>query len=206
MTEGTVAESDAAEPAVAEPTVAEPAVAEPTDGEAQAPARSRRSRATTGLAAASAVLLLALVALLVLTALSLGKASDAKNEQAAARDATNAATKDVPIFGSYGYATIDADQKAAESVFVPKLRANYEKLIAPRLQTLKQKKVIVKVVVQQAQAVQVINSNNVQVLTFFIQTTTSPTSTSPNVVPSAYAISMQKINGAWLVAAVNPAS
>jgi hypothetical protein len=191
---------------VSAPEVVAADVPEPDVWAPRAPGASRTSRTSALLIALSALLLLGLVTLLVFIALALSRASAADTRAAETRDATNAAVRDLPMFASYGYATIAADQKRAEAVFVPSLRSNYEKLFNPILQTLQQSKVIVTVVVQEAQAINVVKDDKVQVLVFFTQTTSSPTATSPTIKPFAYAMSMQKVKGTWLVAAVNATS
>ncbi|MDR7255574.1 Mce-associated membrane protein [Nocardioides sp. BE266] len=119
-------------------------------------------------------------------------------DDSAARAAQVAAESAVVPVLSYDYQHLDEDQKAATSLMTGKYKAEYDKLFAvlqenaPQTQT----KVIADVV---ASGIVRAAADRVQVLVFVDRPTTNKLSAEPTVYKDQVTLSMQLVDGEWLV-------
>ena len=125
-----------------------------------------------------------------------GDASD--GDQSPARDAQVAAERAVVPVLSYDYEHLDADQKAAQALMTGKYREEYDKLFtvlednAPETRTKVTASVIASGIVRAT-------DDRVQVLVFVDRPTTNKLSAEPVVYKDQVTLSMQLVDGEWLV-------
>ena len=125
-------------------------------------------------------------------------AGDDGGEDSAARQAQVAAERAVVPVLSYDYEHLDDDQKAAQALMTGKYRSEYDKLFAvleenaPQTQT----KVTASVV---ASGIVRATDDRVQVLVFVDRPTTNKLSAEPVVYKDQVTLSMQLVDGTWLV-------
>lgn len=190
-------EDETAEPA-------EPAVPESNAASSSAPAPvtasggqagGRTTRTVPGWLLAG----LALVAAgLVVATAWMWFAGDAGGDDSAARDAQVAAERAVVPVLSYDYQSLEADQKAAQAMMTGNYRKQYDKLFtvlqenAPQTQT----KVTATVV---ASGIVRASADRVRVLVFVDRPTTNKLSAEPTVYKDQVTLSMQLVDGEWLV-------
>jgi Mce-associated membrane protein len=176
-----------ADDAPAEPMVEEDAPAPVTR------AAAARRDVPTWLLAGLGVLAAGLVAAVVWT-WTAGEEGDAS----AARDAQVAAERAVVPVLSYDYEHLDADQDAATALMTGRYKSEYDKLFAvlednaPRTQTRVTAEVIASGIVRAA-------DDRVQVLVFVDRPTTNKLSAEPTVYKDQVTVSMQRVDGRWLV-------
>ena len=119
-------------------------------------------------------------------------------EDSAARQAQVAAERAVVPVLSYDYEHLDEDQKAAQALMTGSYRSEYDKLFAvleenaPQTQT----KVTASVV---ASGIVRATADRVQVLVFVDRPTTNKLSAEPVVYKDQVTLSMQLVDGTWLV-------
>lgn len=117
---------------------------------------------------------------------------------AAARDAQVAAEQAVVPVLSYDYRHLDEDQQAAEATMTGKYRQEYDKLFtvlqenAPQTRTTVSAEVVASGIVRASE-------DRVQVLVFVDRPTTNKLSTEPVVYKDQVTLSMQRVDGEWLV-------
>jgi Mce-associated membrane protein len=175
---------------------AEPVVEEdtptPVTGPVTRPAVARRG-VPTWLLAGLGVLAAGLLAAVV-WAWTAGHEGDG----AAARDAQVAAERAVVPVLSYDYEHLDADQDAATALMTGRYKSEYDKLFAvleenaPRTQTRVTAEVVASGIVRAA-------DDRVQVLVFVDRPTTNKLSAEPTVYKDQVTVSMQRVDGRWLV-------
>ena len=125
-------------------------------------------------------------------------AGDGGGEDSAARQAQVAAERAVVPVLSYDYEHLDEDQKAAQALMTGSYRSEYDKLFAvleenaPQTQT----KVTASVV---ASGIVRATADRVQVLVFVDRPTTNKLSAEPVVYKDQVTLSMQLVDGTWLV-------
>ena len=125
-------------------------------------------------------------------------AGDDGGDDSAARAAQVAAERAVVPVLSYDYETLDEDQKAAQALMTGSYREEYDKLFAvleenaPETQT----KVTASVV---ASGIVRASDTRVQVLVFVDRPTTNKLSAEPVVYKDQVTLSMQRVDGTWLV-------
>ncbi len=116
----------------------------------------------------------------------------------AAREAQVAAERAVVPVLSYDYEHLDADQKAAQALMTGAYREEYDKLFtvleenAPQTQTKVSASVI-------ASGIARASDTRVQVLVFVDRPTTNKLSADPVVYKDQVTLSMQLVDGEWLV-------
>jgi Mce-associated membrane protein len=190
--------AEAAEAEASEETTAAP-IAEPTD---PAPAHvaaddpPRRRGAVPGW-------LLAVVA--ALTAVAVGacayvwfeKPSDASLDEST-RAAQSAAERAIGPILSYNALHLDEDQKAAETYMTADYRKDYDDLFAVIKQNAPATKTIVKAQVIASGVVRS-GEDRVDVLLFVNRPTTNKLVTEPVVYKDQVTVTMQKVDGDWLV-------
>lgn len=116
----------------------------------------------------------------------------------AARDAQVAAERAVVPVLSYDYEHLEADQKAASALMTGSYREEYDKLFtvleenAPQTQTKVTASVIASGIVRAS-------DERVQVLVFVDRPTTNKLSAEPVVYKDQVTLSMQLVDGVWLV-------
>lgn len=183
------AEPDGSHSAEAEPD--EPREAYQGAGSpAPAPGRTVPGWLLAGLALVAAGLVAATVWMWV--------AGDDGGETSAARDAQVAAERAVVPVLSYDYEHLDEDQKAAQALMTGSYRKKYDQLFtvikdnAPQTQT----KVTVTVV---ASSLVRASGDRVQVLLFVDRPTTNKLDAEPYVSRDQVTLSMQRVDGEWLV-------
>jgi Mce-associated membrane protein len=136
-------------------------------------------------------------ALLVATVWMWTARDDGAGDQAA-RDAQVAAERAVVPVLSYDYEHLDADQAAATALMTGHYKSEYDKLFAvlqdnaPRTQTKVSASVIASGVVRAS-------ADRVQVLVFVDRPTTNKLSAEPVVYKDQVTLSMQRVDGEWLV-------
>ena len=136
-------------------------------------------------------------ALLVATVWMWTARDDGAGDQAA-RDAQVAAERAVVPVLSYDYEHLDADQAAATALMTGHYKSEYDKLFAvlqdnaPRTQTKVSASVIASGVVRAS-------ADRVQVLVFVDRPTTNKLSAEPVVYKDQVTLSMQRVDGQWLV-------
>ena len=199
--DSTVAEEGA--PASASPVVEEGAPAPVTRPATQGPglvARLRRSSTSEArgvpswLLAGLGILAAGLVAAVAWT-WTAGAAGDGGS---AARSAQVAAERAVVPVLSYDYQHLDADQKAATALMTGRYKSEYDKLFAvlqenaPETQTKVTADVIASGIVRAS-------DDRVQVLVFVDRPTTNKLSAEPVVYKDQVTLSMQRVDGEWLV-------
>ena len=119
-------------------------------------------------------------------------------DDSAAREAQVAAERAVVPVLSYDYEHLDEDQKAAQALMTGSYRSEYDKLFAvleenaPQTQT----KVTASVV---ASGIVRASADRVQVLVFVDRPTTNKLSAEPVVYKDQVTLSMQLVDGTWLV-------
>lgn len=136
-------------------------------------------------------------ALLVATVLVWNAGGDGGGDSAA-RDAQVAAERAVVPVLSYDYQHLDADQKAATALMTGGYKDEYDKLFAvlqenaPQTQTTVTTDVIASGIVRAS-------DERVQVLVFVDRPTTNKLSAEPVVYKDQVTMSMQLVDGVWLV-------
>ena len=146
-----------------------------------------------------------LIAVAVLTALVLGVSAwlfFGKPSDAAVADSTRAAQSTAeravgPIL-SYNALHLDEDQKAAESYMTSDYRKQYDQLFEVIKQNAPDTKTIVKAQVVASGVVRS-GEDRVQVLLFVNRPTTNEQRTTPVVYKDQVTVTMQKVDGEWLV-------
>lgn len=123
---------------------------------------------------------------------------DGGEDGSAARDAQVAAERAVVPVLSYDYEHLDADQEAAQALMTGSYREEYDKLFtvleenAPQTQTKVTASVIASGIVRAS-------DERVQVLVFVDRPTTNKLSAEPVVYKDQVTLSMQLVDGEWLV-------
>ena len=123
---------------------------------------------------------------------------DAGGDDSAAREAQVAAERAVVPVLSYDYETLDEDQRAAQALMTGGYREEYDKLFtvleenAPETQTKVTASVIASGIVRAS-------DERVQVLVFVDRPTTNKLSAEPVVYKDQVTLSMQLVDGEWLV-------
>lgn len=116
----------------------------------------------------------------------------------AAREAQVAAERAVVPVLSYDYQHLDADQQAATALMTGAYKDEYDKLFAvleenaPRTKTTVTAEVVASGIVRAA-------DDRVQVLVFVDRPTTNKLSAEPTVYKDQVTLSMQRVDGEWLV-------
>jgi Mce-associated membrane protein len=119
-------------------------------------------------------------------------------DDSAAREAQVAAERAVVPVLSYDYEHLDEDQRAAQALMTGKYRAEYDKLFtvleenAPETQTRVTASVVASGIVRAS-------ADRVQVLVFVDRPTTNKLSAEPVVYKDQVTLSMQLVDGTWLV-------
>ena len=119
-------------------------------------------------------------------------------DDSAARDAQVAAERAVVPVLSYDYEHLEADQEAAQALMTGKYREEYDKLFAvleenaPQTQTKVTASVIASGIVRAT-------DDRVQVLVFVDRPTTNKLNAEPVVYKDQVTLSMQRVDGRWLV-------
>jgi Mce-associated membrane protein len=205
---------DAEHPEVEEPEVEEPEVEEPTsvvEEGALAPVfppadphpalvtELRPSSTSAGTPPGWLLAALAIVAAgLVAATVWMWSTGDDGGDDSAARDAQVAAEAAVVPVLSYDYEHLEADQEAAQALMTGKYRTEYDKLFtvlednAPQTQTKVTASVVASGIVRASE-------DRVQVLVFVDRPTTNKLSTEPVVYKDQVTLSMQLVDGEWLV-------
>lgn len=122
----------------------------------------------------------------------------ADGADSAARAAQVAAERAVVPVLSYDHEHLDADQRAAQAVMTGAYRQEYDKLFAvleenaPRTQTAVTASVVASGIVRASE-------ERVQVLVFVDRPTTNKLSAEPVVYKDQVTVSMQRVDGEWLV-------
>jgi Mce-associated membrane protein len=122
----------------------------------------------------------------------------AQNDGAEARDAQVAAERAVVPVLSYDYEHLQADQEAATALMTGSYKSEYDKLFAvleenaPRTRTRVTAEVVASGIVRAA-------GDRVQVLVFVDRPTTNKLSAEPTVYKDQVTLSMQLVDGVWLV-------
>lgn len=124
--------------------------------------------------------------------------ADGGEGTAAAREAQVAAERAVVPVLSYDYRHLDDDQRAAEATMTGKYRQEYDKLFtvlqenAPQTRTEVSAEVVASGIVRAS-------DDRVQVLVFVDRPTTNKLTTEPVVYKDQVTVSMQRVDGEWLV-------
>ena len=119
-------------------------------------------------------------------------------DDSAAREAQVAAERAVVPVLSYDYEHLDEDQKAAQALMTGSYREEYDKLFtvleenAPRTRTKVSASVVASGIVRAS-------DDRVQVLVFVDRPTTNKLSAEPVVYKDQVTLSMQLVDGTWLV-------
>lgn len=159
-----------------------------------APAAARRAGVPSWLLVGLGVLAAGLV---VATAWTWSEGA-AAGDDTAARDAQVAAERAVVPVLSYDYETLEADQREAQALMTGRYREEYDKLFtvlednAPRTQTRVTASVVASGIVRASQ-------DRVQVLVFVDRPTTNKLDAEPVVYKDQVTVSMQRVDGEWLV-------
>lgn len=139
-----------------------------------------------------------LAAGLVVATIWMWTARGGDGDDSAARDAQVAAERAVVPVLSYDYKHLEADQKAAQALMTGSYREEYDKLFtvleenAPPTQTRVTASVIASGIVRAS-------DERVQVLVFVDRPTTNKLSAEPVVFKDQVTLSMQLVDGEWLV-------
>jgi Mce-associated membrane protein len=121
-----------------------------------------------------------------------------EGDDSAARAAQVAAERAVVPVLSYDYEHLDADQEAATALMTGSYKAEYDKLFAvleenaPQTRTRVAAEVIASGIVRAT-------DDRVQVLVFVDRPTTNKLSAEPVVYKDQVTLSMQRVDGEWLV-------
>ena len=183
-------------PADVAPTGAEPVpvVIDVEDEREQAPAAPATRTVPGWLLAGLAVVAAGLVAATLWMWIAGGDGGD----DSAARDAQVAAERAVVPVLSYDYEHLDEDKRAAQALMTGGYRAEYDKLFtvleenAPETQTKVSASVVASGIVRAS-------TDRVQVLVFVDRPTTNKLSAEPVVYKDQVTLSMQLVDGEWLV-------
>jgi Mce-associated membrane protein len=139
-----------------------------------------------------------LAAVLVVAAVWMWTATDGGGDDTAARDAQVAAERAVVPVLSYDFETLAEDQAAAQALMTGNYREEYDKLFtvleenAPQTRTRVTASVVASGIVRAA-------DDRVQVLVFVDRPTTNKLSAEPVVYKDQVTLSMQLVDGEWLV-------
>lgn len=189
---------DAEHPEVSEPRP-DSRVAAPTPVDDGEPEPAPQSAGGTRTVPSWLLAGLAIVAAgLVAATLWMWIARDDGGSDTAARDAQVAAERAVVPVLSYDYEHLEADQKAAQALMTGNYREEYDKLFtvleenAPQTQTKVTASVIASGIVRAS-------DERVQVLVFVDRPTTNKLSAEPVVYKDQVTLSMQLVDGEWLV-------
>lgn len=124
--------------------------------------------------------------------------ADAAGDDSAVRDAQLAAERAVVPVLSYDHETLEADQREAQALMTGSYREEYDKLFtvlednAPRTRTTVTASVIASGIVRAS-------ADRVQVLVFVDRPTTNKLHAEPVVYKDQVTLSMQRVDGEWLV-------
>jgi Mce-associated membrane protein len=149
--------------------------------------------------AVALVVVLAVVDLLLINA-----ARNDRQEESAQRQAMGRARELVPVLLSYDYKTLSRDLGDARATTTGKFRHDFDKLIASVVRpTAAERHVTTSAVVSGAGVISS-SSNQVTVLVFVTQTSTSSVKKSPVVSGSRVKVKMARTGAGWLIAGVDP--
>jgi Mce-associated membrane protein len=139
-----------------------------------------------------------LAAGLVATTASSWTRADAAGDDSAVRDAQVAAERAIVPVLSYDYRTLDADRREAQALMTGGYREEYDKLFtvlednAPSTRTTVTASVVASGIVRAS-------DDRVQVLVFVDRPTTNKLNAEPVVYKDQVTVSMQRVDGDWLV-------
>ena len=186
-------------PVVEGPDSPEPVEPVASHDEARQEQRAARPAAATGGVPGWLLVGLALVAAgLVAATAWMWLAGDDGGDESAARAAQVAAERAVVPVLSYDYEHLDEDQEAAQALMTGSYRQEYDKLFtvleenAPQTQTRVSASVVASGIVRAS-------DDRVQVLVFVDRPTTNKLSAAPVVYKDQVTLSMQLVDGTWLV-------
>ena len=151
---------------------------------------------------------LLLVVLAVVVATAAGAAAwrvdQLEDRDSAARDAVAAVRERVPLLLSYRYATLEEDLDTALDQTTGAFTDEYGDLIDEVVRTAAtQRRIITEANVNAAGLVSVDSDEEVVVLVFLTQSTTSRSSPDPVVSGSRVEVTMRRVGSAWLVAGLD---
>jgi Mce-associated membrane protein len=185
-------------PAVEGPHTPEPAGADAAPDPAPEQPAVRPAAAAGGVPGWLLVGLALLAAGLVVATTWMWVAGDDGGDDSAARAAQVAAERAVVPVLSYDYEHLDEDQRAAQALMTGSYRQEYDKLFAvleenaPETQTRVTASVVASGIVRAT-------DDRVQVLVFVDRPTTNKLSAEPVVYKDQVTLSMQRVDGTWLV-------
>ncbi|MBS2939503.1 hypothetical protein KDN32_17310 [Nocardioides sp. J2M5] len=181
----------------AEPPVEEDAPAQPPVEEGAPAPVTRPRRAVPGwLLAGLGIVAAGLVAVAGWTWTA--SAADGGEASTAAREAQVAAERAVVPVLSYDYEHLDEDQRAAQALMTGSYRQEYDKLFAVLQENAPQTRTRVSAEVVASGIVRA-TDDRVQVLVFVDRPTTNKLSAEPVVYKDQVTLSMQRVDGEWLV-------
>jgi Mce-associated membrane protein len=127
-----------------------------------------------------------------------GTRAEAAGDDSAVRDAQVAAERAVVPVLSYDYETLEADQREAQALMTGGYREEYDKLFAVLEENAPQTKTKVSASVVASGVVRA-SDDRVQVLVFVDRPTTNKLNAEPVVYKDQVTVSMQRVDGEWLV-------
>lgn len=174
-------------------------------GRLRLPAQGRPARSAPGGRSPwllTAVLVVAVLAAGTLTGWLYALHRHDQQSTAAASQALAAAQADAKLLLSYNYQRIDADIAAAQKVTTGSFRAEYTKTATTAVKPLALQNKVVVIADVRAAAVQSASPNQVVVLLFVNQATTSTKITGQKIDQNRVRMTMVKQGGTWLISAV----
>lgn len=165
------------------------------------PQRDRRSVPLAVIALVPVVVVLAVATVILLIRWQSGKASGA-----ARAAAVTAADRYVPALLSYSYQTFGAALAKAKADTTPGFGATYAKLMSGQVEPEAMKNHVVTQASVSGTAVESAGPGTVTLLMFLSQQTKTDAKAQAVLNDTAVRVTMQDVNGTWLVASLTPSS
>lgn len=164
-------------------------------------ARGARSVPLTVIALVPVVIVLAAAAVILLIRWQSGRSADS-----ARTAAVSAANEKVPALLSYSYAAFGTALTRAKTDTTPQFGVTYAKLMSSQVEAEATKDHVVTQATVSGTAIESAGSGSVTVLMFLNQQTKTDAKASSVLNDTAVRVTMQDVNGTWLVGNLAPSS
>ena len=152
------------------------------------------------------VLVVVIIALAVATGILFVRWQSARAVDSARSAAVSAADKTVPTLLSYSYQTFGADLAKAEANTTPQFRTTYAKLMSSQVESVAKQDHVVTQATVSGTAVESAQSGSATLLLFVSQQTKTSAKSESVLNDTAVRVTMQDVNGTWLVSDLTPSS
>jgi Mce-associated membrane protein len=163
--------------------------------------RERRPVSLAVIALVPVVVVLAVAAVILFLRWQSGKAADS-----ARTAAVTAANQEVPALLSYSYGSFGAALAKAKADTTPQFGATYTKLMSGQVESQATKDQVVTQATVSGTAIETSGSGSVTLLMFLNQQTKTNAKAQAVLNDTAVRVTMQSVNGTWLVGNLAPSS